>query len=111
MSKKIDLYAKRRAIANKIDEIHSMRKGTLNSMHQKVAHKNGEVVMKGPYYVLTRKEPGGKTRTQSISAQNLPRIQQEVDNYKKFRQLTNEYIEVCESISLLEEGNDNTKKN
>ncbi|GHU61048.1 hypothetical protein AGMMS49983_00010 [Clostridia bacterium] len=104
------LQAKRSAIAKEIDGIHSMRKGTLNPFHQKVTHKNGEVVLKGSYYVLTRKEEGGKTITQSIPAKDMPRIQQEVDNYKEFRRLTEEYVRVCESISLLSEGDD-TKKN
>jgi hypothetical protein len=98
-------------VAKAIGEIHSMRKGSLNSCQQKVVHKDGEVVMKGPYYVLTKKNPGGKTLTQSIPASDVPRIRQEVENYRKFRHLTDEYIDVCESIALLESEDNDAKKN
>jgi hypothetical protein len=110
MPNRTDLNTKRKNIARKIEGITSMRKGTLNSMYQKVTHKNGETVMKGPYYVLTRKESGGKTITKSIPVKDVPNIQQEVDNYKEFRRLTDEYVEICEKISILAEDND-TKKN
>ena len=106
------LIARRCEIVGEIDEIKSMRKGVLNAKYQNVAHKNGEVVVKGPYYALTKKASGGKTIYQAIPARDVPRIQKEVDNYKHFRQLSDEYIEVCEKISLLAENqNDEGKKN
>jgi hypothetical protein len=111
MSKSSSLYTKRGNIAKAIGEIHSMRKGSLNSWKQKVVHKDGEVAMKGPYYALTKKDPGGKTITQSIPANDVPRIRQEVENYKEFRRLTDEYIEVCEGIAMLESEGGDAKKN
>jgi hypothetical protein len=111
MSKLSKLYAKRGHVAKSIGEIHRMRKGSLNSFRQKVVHQDGEVVMKGPYYTLTKKVSGGKTITQSIPASDVPRIRQEVENYKKFRSLADEYIEVCEGIALLESGDGDAKKN
>jgi hypothetical protein len=108
------LAARRSEIVNKIDGITSMRKGVLNAKHQEVKHKNGEVAIKGPYYVLTRKGPGGKTVSKSIPAKDAPRIQEEVDNYKLFRELADEYVDVCEQISILtgmgDSGNE-AKKN
>lgn len=105
------LSAKRSKIASEINAIKSMRKGTLSSQFQKVSHKDGSVVEKGPYYVLTKKAPGGRTISKSISAQDVPRIQKEVDNYKRFRELSDEYVDVCEKISILADGDDEAKKN
>jgi hypothetical protein len=86
----------------------------LNTKHQKVKHKNGEVVIKGPYFELTKKGPGGKTIAQSIPSKNAEHIQAEVDNYKQFRQLSDEYVEVCEKISTINDsdttGDDEAKK-
>ena len=96
-------------IISELNEIKSMRKGSLNSKHQNVKHKNGEVCVKGPYYELTKMGTGGKTVSQSVPANEVNHMQKEVDNYKRFRQLTDEYVEVCEKISILI-GSDEKKK-
>jgi chorismate mutase len=110
MKNLIQLAARRSEIVGEIGEIKSMRKGTLNAKYQNVQHKGGEVVVKGPYYALTKKAPGGKTVYQSIPAENAPQIQNEVDNYKRFRQLSDEYVDVCEKISVLADSEDEVKK-
>ena len=106
------LVERRNEIVGKISEIKSMRKGILNAQYKNVPHKNGDVARKGPYYVLTRKGRDGKTISQSIPAKDVENVQTEVDNYKCFRQLSDEFIEVCEKISLLRENDrDEVKKN
>ena len=107
-----ELAERRNIIIEKISEIKSMRKGVLNSQYKDVSHKNGDIVQKGPYYVLTKKGNNGKTISQSISAKDAEHVQAEVDNYKCFRQLADEYVSVCEEISLLQgESQDEAKKN
>ena len=105
------LAERRREIVTEIDGIERMRKGYLNAQYQQVKHKNGDVVEKGPYYVLTRKTAGGRTVSTSIPAREAPRIQYEVDNYKRFRDLSDEYVDVCEKISILADGEEECKKN
>ncbi|MCL1809460.1 MAG: hypothetical protein FWG42_06840 [Clostridiales bacterium] len=105
------LALRRCEIVREIDEIKSMRKGALNSKYQKVRHKNGEVAVKGPYYVLTKKGAGGKTASTAVPAADAPHVQAEVDNYKRFRRLSDEYVDVCEKMSLLAgRGAENTHK-
>ena len=101
MANLAQLTLRRCEIVDEINEIKSMRKGVLNSKYQNVLHKNGEVVLKGPYYVLTKKGTGGKTISKAISSDNAPYIQEEVDKYKRFRQLSDEYVDICEKISVL----------
>jgi hypothetical protein len=106
------LASRRTEIINEISEIRSMRKGVLNTKFQRVTHKNGETVEKGPYYELTKKGAGGKTIAQSVPIKDAGYVQAEVDNYKRFRQLSDEYIDVCEQISLLSgQSEDEGKKN
>ena len=107
----IKLSARRKEIIAEMEGIQSMRKGVLNTTYQKVPHKNGEVAIRGPYYILSRKGKGNKTESKTIPAKDAPRVQQEVDNYKQFRQLTDEYVDICEQLSLLKEEGDDTKKN
>jgi hypothetical protein len=111
MSESTQLAARRSEIVKEIYGIKSMRKGTLSPLYKQVRHKNGDVVEKGPYFVLTKKTKGGKTDSKSISAEEASRIQIEVDNYKRFRELSDEYVEVCEKISILADGEDECKKN
>jgi hypothetical protein len=106
-----DLSARRSNIIEEISKLQTMRKGVINATYQKVAHKNGEIAVKGPYYVLTRKGDAGKTVTKSIPAEDVPHIQQEVDNYKKFRVLSDEFVNVCEALSLTHADGDEVKKN
>jgi hypothetical protein len=101
MTRTAELSARRSEIIEEMGRIHAMRKGTLNATWKDVAHKDGEVVRKGPYYVLTNKAPGGKTQTLSVAPQDAERVQAEVDNYKRFRQLADEYVDVCDEMSVL----------
>ena len=111
MANLFELSARRSEIVYKINGIRSMRKGVMNSKYQSVKHKNGEIVQKGPYYVLTKKASGGKTVSLAIPAKDAPYIREEVDNYKMFRELADEYVDVCEKISLLQrDSQDEVKK-
>ena len=105
------LNSRRRRIVEEIDEIKSMRIGTLSERYNKVKNKKGEEVLNGPYRILTRKGPDNKTISENISDKDAPRIKEEVDNYKRFRQLTDEYADVCEKLSQLAGSEDKGKKN
>jgi hypothetical protein len=96
----INDYEKERTEAlKKISGIKSMRKGVLNEYHVPVNLKNGETVKRGPYYVLSSKGPKGKTKSESVPAHEAKRMKTETENYKEFRRLSEEYIEICERIS------------
>ena len=111
MTTQSQLEGKRLEILEKMGCIATMRKGSLNSKYNENVNKQGQVSKAGPYYVLTGKGPGNKTVSKSIPAKDAPRVQQEVDNYKQFRQLSDEYIEICERLALLEEAGEGAKKN
>jgi hypothetical protein len=100
MAETVGLAGRHDKIIEEMGKIKAMRKGTLSPTWRDVVHKDGEVVTKGPYYVLTRKESGGKTQTRSIPAGDVARVREEVDNYRRFRQLADEYIEVCEAVAM-----------
>jgi hypothetical protein len=96
-----ELTVRRNEIVDQIRGIQSMRKGTLNATWRNVTHKDGEVVVKGPYYKLSRKGVRNKTFSWSIPTTQVETVRAEVDNYKKFRELADEYVDVCEQISSL----------
>ena len=106
------ITTRRNEILDEMSEIKRMRRGVLNVQYKNVSHKNGDIAVKGPYYVLTKKGPNGKTISQAISAKDAEFVQVEVDNYRRFRQLTDEYVDVCENLTLLKKNEtDECKKN
>ena len=111
MSDMYQLTSRRHKIIDEIDEIKSMRIGTLNERFTKAKNKKGEEVINGPYHVLTKKGLNNKTVSECISEKDVPRIREEVDNYKRFKKLTEEYASVCEKLSQLASSEDEGKKN
>jgi hypothetical protein len=113
MSRIEELSARHDEIITEMSEIQTMRKGTLNATWRTVTHKDGEVVTKGPYYVLTNKVHGGKTQTRSVPAHEVDRVRDEVGNYRRFRRLADEYVDVCEGMTVPEHSQtrDDAKKN
>ena len=95
------LITRKASIAEEIADISSMRKGVLNEQFVTAKKKDGQEVVRGPYYVLTRKGPYGRTVSQAIPAKDSKYVRAETEKYKRFKQLSENYIDVCEQISML----------
>jgi hypothetical protein len=96
------LEKEREYILKKISAIRSMRKGYVNNFYVSVKLKNGETAKRGPYYSLTNKGKNGKTISETIPSEKIELIRAEAEKYKLFKQLTGEYIGICEQISIAE---------
>jgi hypothetical protein len=105
-----ELLRRRVEICNSMNAITSMRRGTLNEIYHTQKLKDGTTVQRGPFYNITQRCKG-KTLTTSVPKKELEKIREESDNYKRFRSLSEEYVSVCEQIALLEENEDDVKKN
>jgi len=97
-------------ICKDIAEIKSMRRGTLNEVYRKQKLKNGTIAQRGPFYNITTKTEGNKTVTTAVPKKDMERVRLEVENYRTFRRLSDEFIDVCESISLLTNSDNDTSK-
>jgi hypothetical protein len=108
-----ELILKGESIIAEISTIKTMRKGTLNATYTNVKHKDGKVVKRGPYYVLSYKIAGNKTASYRVPVGEAEHIQQEVDNYRRFRSLSDEYAVICDQVSRLIDAQfeDDAKKN
>jgi hypothetical protein len=86
-------------LIEKIKEIRTMRRGTINEQYLKVPRKEKEPSIRGPYYVLSRNE-GGKTVGFRLKTQEeLDLATKDVESYKEFNRLSKEFITVTESIT------------
>jgi len=105
------LSERRTQICNEIAGITSMRRGTLNEIYRQQELKDGTIAQRGPFYNITTKVEKNKTVTTAVPKKDVERVRAEVANYKTFRELSDEYISVCEKISLLTLNDDEAKKN
>jgi hypothetical protein len=102
------LAERRKQICDAIAEITTMRRGTLNEVYRHQKLKDGTTATRGPFYNITIKSTG-KTVTVAVPKSDLERVLRETRNYKAFRALSDEYVDVCERISSLSAG-DGTRK-
>ncbi|MDR3348557.1 MAG: hypothetical protein LBO03_02955 [Acidaminococcales bacterium] len=109
------LEKRRKELIQRISGIEVMRCGNLNMRHNKIKRKNGEIIINGPYYNLTRKDANGKTISQTIPTSEAERIKEEVENYRMFKKLCDEYAGICEQIAIVKaslgNSDDECKKN
>ncbi len=89
------LNARRKAIILEIDKIKTMKRGTLNEQYLKVAHKNSEPVLKGPYYVFS-KNVNGKTIGRRVKTKDVQILKEDIAAHKTFVKLMNEFVEISE---------------
>ena len=88
-----------------------MIRGSLNEYFYGEKRKDGSIARRGPFYNITMKGEGNKTKTRAVPKKDLELLRQEIGNYQNFRTLTDEYASVCESIFLLTRSDDEAKKN
>jgi hypothetical protein len=99
--KKIE--TRREKILEQMRAIRSMERGTINKHYVPVKHKGQkEPVMKGPYYVISRRGPKKTEGYHLKTKQDLECARQDVEAHKRFRELCREYEELTEELGRLE---------
>jgi hypothetical protein len=63
------------------------------------SRQGGKTVRRGPYYVLQRWFRG-KNLCERVAVDQLEPIRRGVEGYQRFRQLADEFVDVCEQITL-----------
>ena len=110
MSRKLDqLSANRDALLAQLKELDRLRRGTL-SRQVYSRKKGGQTLTHGPYYVLQSFHKGKKF-SQRIPSQRVDQVQQQVDNFKRFQDLTDECISLTDQITQLADDASESKKN
>jgi hypothetical protein len=88
-----------------------MRRGSFNQWNYRTTLKDGTVKEHGPFFKITRKDKNNKSVATTVPKAELDYYKQEAANYKMFRELSDEYAEVCEQISILSHADEDAKKN
>ena len=100
-----EIEERREIILKEIRAIRSMKRGTINEQYLKVPRKGkDEPALRGPYYVLSRRE-GGKTVSQRLSSpEALASARADVEAHKRFVTLCKEYEILTEKLGDLEKS-------
>lgn len=98
-----DLEARRGAILEEMRSIRSLRRGNISEQFLKVRHQGiREPVLRGPYYVLLRRD-GKKVISQRVtSGSELAQARKDIESHKRFVALCREFEMLTEQLGELE---------
>jgi len=104
MDKTASIESQRLRVVEQMLQLGPMRRGTLNEQYLRDARKGaGPSVLRGPYYVLSRKE-AGKTVSRRVRAEDIGRVRQEIARYSLFMELCREFAELSERLGEAPHG-------
>jgi len=99
----VEIEQAREAILEEMRSMRSMRKGSVSKQFLKVKHKDKiEPVLRGPYFVFTRKE-GKKTVGYRLrAAKEQEAALRDVAAHKRFVALCKQFEELTEKLGQME---------
>ncbi|MCG6553807.1 MAG: hypothetical protein L7F77_15900 [Candidatus Magnetominusculus sp. LBB02] len=106
-----EIENRRKGVLSEMDGIRSMKRGTINKQYLKVPVKGAdEPKVRGPYYVLSRREGSLTVSERLTNAEQLEQARRDIAAHHKFTDLCKEYEVLTEKLGVLER-NGNVKKN
>jgi len=104
-----DLVQKRQSILLQMQSIDRLRRGSLSKQFYK-SRPPAAPARQGPYYVLQGFFQGKKF-SERIAPDQATQVEQDVENYRRFQTLAEEYVTVSDQITRLPEQPPESKKN
>jgi hypothetical protein len=103
------LETKRQEILKQMAAITRMRRGTVNEQYFEVRQKDGSVVRRGPYFLYSRTEKG-KSFSRRITPEDAGHYEAETGNCRRFKELSNRCVMICEELAEADEGTGEKKR-
>ncbi len=104
-----DLLQQRQSILLQMQSIDRLRRGSLSKQFFK-SRPPAPAQRRGPYYVL-QGFFHGKKFSERIAPDQAAQVEQDVENYRRFQTLAEEYVTVSDQITRLPEQAGDSKKN
>ena len=102
------LLKKRSLLLQEMQAIDHLRRGSLSKQFFK-PHP-GQTEPRGPYFVL-QGFFHGKKFSERIPTDQVPQLRVQVDNYRRFQSLAEEYVTLSDEITRIESQDSGSKKN
>lgn len=98
----LTIESRRETILNEMRTLRSLCLSSLSEQMLPVKHKGEkEPVMRGPYFVLSRRKDG-KTRSRRVRADELEQVKKDVANHQCFVALCKEFEALTQQLGELE---------
>ena len=104
-----DLRSQRDAVLERMKQIDHLRRGSLSRQFFKT-RRDGKIVESGPYFVLQCSLKGKKC-SERIPASQAGEVEKQVENFRLFNTLADEFVTLSDQITQLEWLADDSKKN
>jgi len=93
----------REEILEEMRGIRSMRRGTITEQYLKVKHAGKEEpVLRGPYYVFSRREKHKTVAYRLTSRQDIEEARRDIAAHQRYAELCGEYERLTEELGYLE---------
>jgi hypothetical protein len=102
------LRLKQPALLQQMQAIDRLRRGSLSRQFFKSPGR--PATRRGPYYVLQGFFRGQKF-SERVPPEQAAQVQQDVDNYRRFQALAEEYVTVSDQLARLQDERPDSKKN
>ena len=102
------LHQKRQSVLLQMQSIDRLRRGSLSRQFFKSRRRHS--APRGPYYVL-QGFFHGKKFSERVPQDQAAQVEQDVDNYRRFQSLAEEYVTVSDQITRLQDQSKGSKKN
>jgi hypothetical protein len=103
------LRSQRDAVVDRMKQIDHLRRGSLSRQFFKT-RRDGKIVESGPYFVLQCFFKGKKC-SQRIPASQAGEVEKQVENFRLFNALAEEFVCLSDEITQLESSAGGSKKN
>jgi uncharacterized protein DUF6788 len=104
-----DLLQKRQALLLQMQSIDRLRRGSLSKQFFQ-ARPPAPTTRRGPYFVL-QGFFHGKKFSERIPPEQAAQVEQDVENYRRFQTLAEEYVTLSDQITRLQDQPQESKKN
>ena len=103
------LLLEKQKIIDQIQQIEDLQKAKLSEQYFVKINSQGREVKHGPYYNLQR-WINGKNQTVRINRNQIEPYHKAIIGYETFKQLCDQFVDVCEQITLLRREAEQTSK-
>jgi len=102
------LRQKQQSLLQQMQGIDRLRRGSLSCQFFPAA--GPRAARRGPYYVLQGFLRGQKF-SERVPPDQAPQVQQDVDRYRRFQALAEDYVTVTDQLTRAQDAQPDTKKN
>jgi len=102
------LRQKQQSLLQQMQAIDRLRRGSLS--RQFFPATGSRAARRGPYYVLQGFFRGQKF-SERVPQDQAPQVQQDVDHYRRFQALTEDYVTVTDQLTRAQDAHPDAKKN